>query len=227
MATWTCPYCRQKAAVGTGCTRSFKSMRLPDGDEAVLVATACLNPDCRRFELIVNHYAWEPAPSIGGVATEQRDELLQRWNLIPESRARVWPDYVPAAVRADYLEACKVETVSPNASAAFARRGVRTIIRDFYQVAERRFVDEIEALAGNVEEPVSESLHALRKIPGIAAYPENEADVIVDVEPGEATVMIDLVELLIMETYVASARRYATRERVQAIADEAGRRDRR
>jgi len=220
MATWTCPYCRQKAAVGTGCSRTSKSLRLPDGDEAVMIATACLNPDCRQIELVANHYAWEAGPGVGGVPGEQRDKLLARWNLIPDSRARLWPDYVPAAIRSDYAEACKIETQSPQASAAFSRRCLRAIIHDFYGVSERRLIDEIEMLMGNVEEAVSESMHALRSIPNIAAHPERDADVISDIEPGEASAMIDLLELLIAETYVASARRFATRARVAKIADE-------
>ena len=220
MATWTCPYCRQKAAVGTGCSRTTKSLRLPDGDEAVLIATACLNPDCRQIELIANHYAWESIAAVTGVPGEQRDKLLASWKLIPQSRARVWPDYVPEAIRTDYAEACKIEALSPQASAAFSRRCLRAIIHDFYGVSERRLVDEIETLMGNVEEGVSESLHALRSIPNIAAHAERDPDVIGDIEPGEASAMIDLLELLIAETYVASARRFATRARVAKIANE-------
>lgn len=151
-----------------------------------------------------------------------RDRLVRRWNLIPESRARTWPEYVPAAIRADYVEACKTEPVSPRASAAFSRRCIRAILRDFYQIEERRLVDEIAALKDNVEEPVSEALHALHQIGSIAAHPESAPDAIVDVDPSEAAALIELTELLILETYVATERRRTTRKRAQAIADETG-----
>ncbi|MGA2395099.1 MAG: DUF4145 domain-containing protein [Candidatus Lustribacter sp.] len=222
MATWTCPYCRQRAAVGTGCTRTTKDLRLPTSHEAVLVATACLNPDCRKVELIVNLYEWKAGEYTGGANDGVRDRLVRRWNLIPESRARTWPEYVPAAIRADYVEACKTEPVSPRASAAFSRRCIRAILRDFYQIEERRLVDEIAALKDNVEEPVSEALHALHQIGSIAAHPESAPDAIVDVDPSEAAALIELTELLILETYVATERRRTTRKRAQAIADETG-----
>jgi len=220
VASWTCPYCRQRAAVGTGCTRASKDLRLPYGHEAVLVVTACLNPDCRQIELICNLYEWIAGEYSGGANDGQRDKLVEHWSLLPQSRARVWPESVPAEIRADYLEACKTEAVSPRASAAFSRRCARAILRDFYQIDERRLVDEIDAIKDNVEEPVSESLHALRRIGSIAAHTENDPNVIVDVDPGEATALIDLIELLILETYVAAERRKATRARAQAIADE-------
>lgn len=222
MATWTCPYCRQRAAVGTGCTRASKDLRLPSGYEAVLVVTACLNPDCKQVELTVNLYEWKDGAYTGGANDGVRDRLVRRWSLIPDSRARAWPEYVPAAIRADYLEACKTEPVSPRASAAFSRRCIRAILHDFYGVEERRLVDEIAALKDNVEEPVSEALHALHQVGSIAAHPESPPDAIVDVDPKEATVLIELLELLILETYVASERRRASRVRAQAIADETG-----
>jgi hypothetical protein len=190
-------------------------MRLPDGHEAVLTITACLNPDCKRYELIVNEYEWRPGPE---PHIEQRDRLLARWSLIPEGRARSWPDFVPAAIRADYLEACRTESPSPRASAALARRCLRNILHDFYQIAGPNLIDEIDALRDNVEQPVSEALNALRSIENISAPTERDPRVIVDVAPGEASAMIDLLELLIMETYVAHARRAATRARVEAIS---------
>lgn len=222
VATWTCPYCRQRAAVGTGCTRTSKDLRLPSGHEAALVATACLNPDCRQVELIVNLYEWKAGQYSGGANDGVRDKLVRRWTLIPDSRARTWPEYVPAAIRADYLEACKTETVSPRASAAFSRRCARAILHDFYGIDERRLVDEIAALKDNVEESVSEALHALHQIGSVAAHPEKAPDAIVDVDPGEAGALIELLELMILETYVATERRKATRVRAQAIADETG-----
>jgi hypothetical protein len=222
VATWTCPYCRQRAAVGTGCTRASKDLRLPNGYEAVLIVTACLNPDCKQVELTVNLYEWKAGQYTGGANDGVRDRLVRRWNLVPESRARVWPDYVPATIRADYVEACKTEPVSPRASAAFSRRCVRAILHDFYQVDERRLVDEIAALKDNVEEPVSEALHALHQIGSIAAHPENAPDTIVEVAANEAAALIELVELLILETYVATQRRRASRVRAAAIADETG-----
>lgn len=96
-------------------------------------------------------------------------------------------------------------------------------LRDFYQIEERRLVDEIDILKDTVEEPVSEALHALRRIASIAVHTENDPNVIVGVDRGEASALIELIELLILETYVATERRKATRVRAQAIADETAR----
>jgi hypothetical protein len=38
---------------------------------------------------------------------------IRTWNLLPESKARSLPDYIPAAIIEDYREACLIASLSP------------------------------------------------------------------------------------------------------------------
>jgi hypothetical protein len=62
----------------------------------------------------------EPTAPSGIRRYVYRKETLHEWRLVPDSRARVLPVYVPQAVRDDYLEACRIETLSPKAESALS-----------------------------------------------------------------------------------------------------------
>ena len=59
-------------------------------------------------------------------------DLVKRWRLIPESDAKVFPDYIPQQIREDYVEASKIKELSPKASATLSRRCLQGMIRDFW-----------------------------------------------------------------------------------------------
>jgi Domain of unknown function (DUF4145) len=141
------------------------------------------------------------------------------WPLLPFSRAKVLPDYIPRAIAKDYVEACAVETTSTKASATLSRRCIQAIIRDFYKIRKLRLIDEIDELEGQVDGAMLEALHALRKIGNIGAHPDRDPGVVVEVEDGEAAAMIDLVELVLEETYVASKARQSRLDRAKAIGE--------
>lgn len=218
MASWTCPYCRQKAEIGLGCTRSTRELDFGEYD-VVCEVTECRNPDCNDHVLSVKLHERREYTNPLGSAGRTIGKALRVWRLIPESRALAWPDYVPNFVQADYIEACKTESLSPKASAALSRRCLQTIIRDFYGISKTRLIDEIDALEGSVDTPVRQALHALREIGNIGAHPERDPTVIVDIEEGEAGKMIALIEVLISETYIARHEREATLNRVMEIAE--------
>lgn len=218
MATWTCPYCRQKAEVGLGCERSTRALQF-GRYEVVVEVTRCRNPDCNHLALDVKTYELREYTNPDSTVSITRGAIAKQWKLVPESRAIPWPDYVPDAVKQDYVEACKTESLSPKASAALSRRCLQAIIRIFYGISKARLVEEIDALESLVDGPVLEALHALRKIGNIGAHPERDPTVIVDIEEGEAGEMIDLIEILIRETYVARHEREATLNRVREIAE--------
>lgn len=186
--------------------------------QAVLEVIECRNPDCNRRALTVRLHEWEQVQVPGGGFGRTSGKLVKRWNLVPQSRAIAWPEYIPQAIQKDYSEACDIESSSPKASAALSRRCLQGIIRDFYGTSKARLVDEIDALESRVDGPVLEALHALREIGNIGAHPERDPTIIVEVEQGEASKMIDLLELLIRETYVARHERDAALQRVKEIA---------
>lgn len=215
MAMWICPYCGQKDTEKRALAASSTPVDVADLYRAVLWVFSCHNPECNASTTFVRFYVRNEEQRyaekvLGKLHIEQR--------LIPPSRAKVFPEYVPEFVRDDYREACEIESTSPKASAALSRRCLQSIIRDYYGVSKARLIDEINALEGHVEPQVQQAFHALREIGNVGAHPERDPRLIVDVEPGEATAMIDLIELLIDETYVAKHLRDAKIARAITIA---------
>ena len=144
---------------------------------------------------------------------------LQEWNLIPPSQAKVFPDYVPAAIRADYLEACLVRDLSPKASATLSRRCLQGMIRDFWGIKKARLIDEIEALKDKTDELTWEAIDSVRSIGNIGAHMQKDIDLIIDVDPDEAQTLIGLIELLVKDWYVTRHQRKERLKEIVAIRD--------
>ena len=135
-------------------------------------------------------------------------------SLIPPSKSKTFPPYIPQALRDDYLEACLIQELSPKASATLSRRCLQGILRDFWAVKPGRLVDEIEQIKDKVDSVTWNAIEAVRKIGNIGAHMEKDIDVIVDVDPNEAELLVGLVETLLREWYVAREER---KKRMAAI----------
>ncbi|RRD29303.1 DUF4145 domain-containing protein [Streptococcus minor] len=120
----------------------------------------------------------------------------------PISLAKIYPDYIPKAIREDYEEAHAILNLSPKASATLSRRCLQGMIRDFWKISKGRLVDEIEALKELVDPSTKSVLDALRKLGNIGAHPEKDVNLIVDIEPNEALKLLKFIELLMQKWYV-------------------------
>lgn len=123
-------------------------------------------------------------------------------NVHPNSSAKQFPDYVPQAIRQDYEEACAIVDLSPKASATLARRSLQGMIHDFWGIKLKNLNHEITALKDKIQPDLWASIDALRQLGNIGAHMEKDTDVIVDIDPNEATSLIKLIELLIKEWYI-------------------------
>jgi hypothetical protein len=156
-------------------------------------------------------------------------QLLKSWRLYPESYAKPQPEYIPLPLREDYEEACGIRDLSPKASATLSRRCLQGMIRDFCKIAKGTLDKEIQELKKQVEAGTApsgvtiESIDAIdqvRSIGNIGAHMEKDIDLIVDIEPGEAQILIDLVEILFDEWYVARETRKNRLASLKHLADE-------
>ena len=121
----------------------------------------------------------------------------------PISLAKVYPDYIPQAIRSDYEEAHAILNLSPKASATLSRRCLQGMIRDFWGISKARLVDEIDALKKESVDPSTKIvLDALRKLGNIGAHPEKDVNLIVDIEPSEAHKLLEFIELLMQKWYI-------------------------
>lgn len=226
---WQCSFCNQHQVVTDNTIHSsFSKLWLGkprDGDVGVrFSAVRCANPSCNELTLAVSYVA---ARLSGG--NWVADMELRSWRLLPDSFAKPQPDYIPSPLRDDYSEACLIRDKSPKAAATLARRCLQGMIRDFCGISKPRLFDEINALRKQVEdgsapkgvEPETvEAIDAIRGVGNIGAHMESDISLIVDVDPGEAQVLIELIEMLFEEWYVARHVRDEKLARVKMIAAE-------
>ena len=219
---WTCPFCNRDATItGHNVASGSNMFELTNSEGLRRLFTTfvvCPNPKCKKFTLTAWMYEGVRVPP----HNEWREsKLLNKWSLIPRSRAQSFPDYIPKAVLADYNEACLICELSPKASATLSRRCLQGMIRDFWKVKKPRLVDEIAAIKDKVEQLTWQAIEAVRKVGNIGAHMEADINVIVDVDPQEAELLIGLIESLLKDWYVAAENRKAhLNALVQLAADK-------
>lgn len=214
MAGWTCPFCNQTATLTnpnlSSSTHKFNNENKYGGQAIITSVIICPNDDCKEYCLRAILY--EAVEGIG--SGWSRGALIRSWSLIPSSAAKVFPDYVPKAVLDDYNEACLIRDLSPKASATLSRRCLQGIIRDYWNIAKPRLVDEIEAIKDKVDPLTWQAIDAVRHIGNIGAHMEKDINLIIEVDPQEAGLLIGLIEMLIKDWYVV---RHEREEQLRAV----------
>lgn len=173
----------------------------------------CQNQKCKEFSL---RYAIDKVkPSLYQTTPKA---LLHQWNwlessntwqhgelknIIPRSNAKVFPNYIPQAIREDYEEACLIRNESPKASATLCRRCLQGMIRDFHGIQKDTLFLEIDELKNIVDPTTWQAIDAIRQTGNIGAHMEKDVNVIIDVEPEEVSKLIWLIETLIQDWYIA------------------------
>ena len=217
---WRCPFCGHHSTIGdNNHTTDFTTFDDNNkyGRRGVWwSATICPNPQCREYTFDLSIRGTKLTPSRGyNVGAVQHS-----WQLVPSAQMKVLPDYVPEAVISDYKEACLIAALSPKASATLARRCLQGMIRDFWAVKPGRLVDEIKAIEKRVDADAWEAIEAVRHVGNIGAHMENDINIIVDVEPEEAKLLIGLIESLVDEWYVSRHERKSRFSKLVSLADE-------
>ena len=92
------------------------------------------------------------------------------------------------------------------------------MIRDFWKVKKRRLKDEIDALKTRLDAKSWQAIDSVRTIGNIGAHMEKDINAIVDVEPREAALLLQLIETLIEQWYVERHERDQRMESVIAAA---------
>jgi hypothetical protein len=175
---------------------------------STVTVIVCPNPKCRQQTIFMKI---EPVNQHGTVIKAP----IFSWNLLPESEAKPFPDYIPKQLRNDYSEACLIKNKSPKASATLSRRCLQGMIRDFWGIKKGRLIDEIEELRAKVDKTTWEAIDSVRHVGNIGAHMEKDVNLIIDVDPEEAGLLIWLIETLFEEWYIA---RYERETKMRALA---------
>lgn len=218
-SSFICPYCSQPTTITSPNEfREWTYIIISKSNKGeigfTIHAITCPNPDCNKLFLEVfltdarrdGTTNWKTQPT----------KILQVWKLLPESQAKVLPDYIPAPVTEDYYEACRIRDLSPKASATLARRCLQGMIRDFWKISKPTLKSEIDELKMKIDPDTWDSIEAVRKVGNIGAHMEKDINLIVEVESKEAQLLIGLIEQLIEDWYIAREKR---RERTKQLTD--------
>ena len=223
---WTCPHCNRDTTITYNdiATGSILNRRKnADGYQKVEVLfVVCPNPECRKYTLSCSLFTLLQAEArdIHGQRDLIDPEIVDSWQLVPSSKAKVFPDYVPQSIREDYEEACLIVDLSPKAAASLARRCLQGMIRDFWGVKKKNLLAEIEAIEEKVDPNIWNAIDSVRKIGNIGAHMGKDVNLIIDIEVEEAEKLIWLIEFLIEDWYVRRAEREAKLQELHNMAQE-------
>lgn len=221
---FTCPYCNHHSTITEPDYFSLWEkiqINKSDREDAGLYAVAitCPNKECNKLWLKLELCsAYEQ--SYPGSGNWMKSATLESWQLLPESEARVLPNYIPIPIQDDYKEACRIRDLSPKASATLARRCLQGMIRDFWHVSKPTLKEEIEALESLIDTSTWEAIDSVRSVGNIGAHMEKDINLIIDVGSDEAQLLIGLIEQLIEDWYVQKHDREERMRKVKVLAEE-------
>lgn len=214
--SWKCPFCNHDSVITEESYHFDYTILQKKNSEGTqwlsIYFIVCPNKDCKKYSLSIKLFKAE--------FDEKRREfipktLIKEWNLIPQSEAKPFPKYVPKAILSDYNEASLIRDLSPKASATLSRRCLQTMIRDFWDISGLpNLKQEMDAIKEKVDSITWNAIDNVREIGNIGAHMERDINLIIDVESGEAKLLIQLIEYLIKEWYVS---RYEREENLKKI----------
>lgn len=167
----------------------------------------CSNPKCGMSTLSIR------------VDAGYAKEIFSK-RILPPFNCKPIPPCVPDQIGQDYKEACEICELSPKASATLLRRCLQGMIGDFWEVRKRTLADSIQEIKDKVEPDTWEAIESIRKIGNIGAHMEKDIDLIIDVDPEETKILIELVESLFEEWYVNREKRKERNAQIIAIRDQ-------
>lgn len=213
MNSFTCPYCNSVFPLINGTFTewypSFSSefcenYSFDNPTEICLSFYLC--PSCKKLSIKADSFGSET----GSFSTD----------LLPNSFATQFPDYVPESIRNDYSEACAIVNLSPKASATLSRRCLQSLIRDFWGIKKNTLYQEITELQNHVSAEQWRVLNALRNLGNIGAHPEADVNLIIDINPDDALKIIKVIELLIKQWYIERHEQQKLYSEVTSMSDE-------
>lgn len=215
---WTCPYCNRNATItDSNYSESIFYFNDDNKDGNLGLKTksiTCPNSACREYTILASLHK----VIVVGNNRHITNETLLKWTMKPNSSAKPFPNYIPQPIISDYNEACLIRDLSPKASATLSRRCLQGILRDYFGVVEKRLIDEINAIKDKMDPLTWGAIDAVRKIGNIGAHMEKDIDLIIDVDPEEAQLLIGLIEILLKDLYITRHERQKHLESIIGVA---------
>ena len=227
---WVCPVCG-KAATMSSRDELIENQDLilerSSLDKGVRITShliRCPNSKCNEYCLSVSatygDIVKKPNYAVRHVVPDADKPIgVGTFHFSPTSPSPL-SEYVSSSITRDYNEAWLIKTLSPKASATLARRALQGMIRDFWGIKKQTLHLEIEALKTKIDKDFYEAIKAVKGIGNIGAHSEKNINVIIDIEPGEAEALLELLHLLDKEWYVVRANKQRTLEKISEISEK-------
>jgi hypothetical protein len=178
-----CPYC------STEFPSAATSVEVRQGKDAGWFISHEFSPCCGQMIIALSRR----------VGHDQDTGASQSLGIIfPRNAARPLPAEVPEPFASDFREACLVLADSPKASAALSRRCLQNLLRDVAKTQGESLAVQIdEVLRGSLPTRMRDLIGRVRASGNFATYPIKSipAGEVVEVEPGEAETLLDILEV--------------------------------
>lgn len=122
--------------------------------------------------------------------------------IVPIAEIITLPDYIPEPIAQDYVEACAILPYSPKASATLSRRCLQGMVRNFWKAEGRTLADEIRSIEKELSPDVWKAIDSMRSIGNIGAHMEKDVNLVIDVPPHVAKLLVQMLEYLFKEWYI-------------------------
>lgn len=224
---WECPWCSHSSVLTTGrnISEDYSETSVLTSEGLIGFITTsivCMNPTCQKYTLRIEAYdVSDYHLTQRAVSTMRSANLLYSRVVYPSFSPKSFPEYVPQAIRNDYEEAQSIVELSPKSAATLIRRAIQGVIRDFYNIRVKgnRLIDEINALEkDSIGSEVLSTLHQVREIGNVGAHMEEDVNLIIDILPEEAMLLVEVLESMVEDTYI---KRDRDRQRMELINQKA------
>jgi hypothetical protein len=199
----TCPHCNTFSSLGI-------DAHVDRSGNALNIVGTC--PSCEKTIFIHANYSHKSNVShLDAVNPDiQIEDTADDFSIYPSQTIVTLAEEIPEIYREDFQQAKLIVALSPKASAALSRRILQNILREHYGIKENNLYGEIGKFLEREDLPshISQVVDAIRNIGNFAAHPTKNKHTgeIVEVDPGEAEWMLEVLEALFDFTFVQPVR---------------------
>lgn len=218
-----CPHCR--TAFNLDNARPDE-VALGEDKDFIWRAGSVKCPDCERLIIHLFYGPPQTVQSGGGYSRRIDPDRLELRQVQPLGVVRPLSPDVPSTYADPFQRAVRVMSLAHDASAALSRRLLQDLIRQEAGITKRNLNDEIEALLESNVLPsdLAGDVDAVRTVGNFAAHPikSQSTGQVVDVEPGEAEWLIEVLEELFDFYFVRPKERQRRRDKLNVKLTDAG-----
>lgn len=154
-------------------------------------------PECNQY-IILLQYGKKMIYTVNFMKLESIDEEILLYPKFPINKSI--SSHVPKKYSDIYLEASQVNYISPRASATLSRYLLQMILHEELKIKKKTLAEEISEFEklSNVPSNLSAMLQILRRVANFGAHPKKStnSNEILEIEQGEADIMLELIEQL-------------------------------